>query len=247
MDVARVEVYLDDQEKPFAVLEKPPFVLELDPANLAEGTHYLIAVVQYKDGSVDHHEYVFEVRRKGPIFAGHIASAPVMSPIEVRMVDSVELESPAKPDLFKHAVLPLLLFLALAGTAMWLAKIGEKPIPGGVLAAGGKVETPVAEEATPVAAGGADGKALYAKHCASCHKLDGSGMPPTFPALAGNPNLADAEYVIKTVLHGKPGTAMPPFGAQLSDEEVAAVVNYIRNAWGNSFGQVSPEEVAELR
>jgi len=249
MDVARVEVYLDDQEKPFAILDKPPFVLELDPSTLAEGTHYIIAVVHYADGSVDHHEYVFEVRRKGPVFVGHIASAPVMSPIELKMVDSVELEAPAKPDLFKHAVLPLLLFLLLAGTALWLARVGEKPVPGGVLAAGGKVEVPAAPAAGggAAAAGLADGKALYEKHCASCHLASGQGMPPTFPALAGNENLADHEMVVKTVLHGRPGTAMPPFGNQLSDEEVAAVVNYILNAWGNNYGTVDPEFVAKLR
>ena len=246
MDVARVEVYLDNQEKPYAILEKPPFTIELDPSGLAEGTHYLIAVVHYADGSVDHHEYVFEVARKGPVYAGHIARAPIMAPIEVRMVDSVELEAPAKPDFFRYALLPVLLFLILAGTATWLAYYGENAIPGGALAAGGKVEART-EAKTPAAMGGADGKALYLNLCASCHQPDGRGMPPTFPALAGNEHLKDAEYVIKTVLHGKPGTAMPPFAAQLDDQAAAAVISYIRTAWGNDFGPVSPEEVAKLR
>jgi len=245
MDVARVEVYLDNQDEPFAVLDKPPFVLELDPSGLAEGVHYLIAVVQYQDGSTDHHEYVFEVARKGPVFAGHIARAPVTAPLEVRMVDSVEIENPTRPDMVRHALLPLALFLLLAGTALWLAKVGEKAVPGGALAAGGKVAAAVATGGSQAAPAG--GKELYDQHCASCHKPDGSGMPPTFPALAGNQNLADAEYVVKTIVEGKPGTAMPPFGQQLNDAQVAAVASYIRTAWGNSFGPVSEDLVAKVR
>ena len=56
MDIARVEVYLDNQDEPVAVLDRPPFVFELDPSKLEVGTHYLIAVVHYQDGSMDHHE-----------------------------------------------------------------------------------------------------------------------------------------------------------------------------------------------
>ncbi len=246
MDVARVEVFLDNQDEPFAVLEKPPFTIELDPSGLAQGTHYLIAVVHYADGSVDRHEYVFEVARRGPVYAGHIARAPIMAPIEVRVVDSVELEAPARPDFFRYALLPVLLFLIFVGTATWLAYYGEHAIPGGALAAAGQVQAK-AEKPTPATPGLADGKALYQQLCASCHQPDGRGMPPSFPALAGNENLKDAEYVIKTVLHGKPGTAMPPFAAQLDDQKAAAVVSYIRTAWGNDFGSVTPEEVARSR
>jgi len=247
MDIARVEVYLDNQDEPYAVLDQPPFVLELDPSKLEVGTHYLIAVVHYQDGSMDHHEYVFDVERKGPVYAGHVSRAPVTTPIEIRMVDRVELESPAKPDFVRYGLLPILLFLVLAATAAWLALEGEKSVPGGVLAAGGKVEAPKAPAGGTATAGLADGKALYEKHCASCHQVNGEGMPPTFPALAGNDRLADTEYVIKTVLHGKPGTAMPPFAAQLDDQAAAAVITYIRTAWGNNYGPVTPEEVSRLR
>ena len=246
MDIRRVEVYLDQGETPLKVLEEPPFTVRINPAELEPGEHYLTVVTHYADGSRDHHEYVFEVRREGPVFAGHIARAPLMSPVEVLLIDRVELEEPAKPRPAVHALLPVLLFLLIAGVATWLGFYGEVSAPEGILAAGGRVEASPKEK-TPASTGFADGKALYQKLCASCHQADGRGMPPTFPALAGNANLKDAEYVIRTVLHGKPGTAMPPFAAQLNDQAAAAVISYIRTAWGNDFGPVTPEEVARLR
>jgi mono/diheme cytochrome c family protein len=72
-------------------------------------------------------------------------------------------------------------------------------------------------------------------------------MGAVFPALAGNDRLADAAYTIDVVLNGKPGTAMPAFGGRFSDEEVAAVVSYVRTSWGNAFGPVSAAEVAAAR
>ncbi len=247
MDIRRVEVFLDQSEKPFRVLEKAPFTVRIDPAELEPGEHFLIVVTHYADGSTDHHEYVFEVRREGPVFAGHISRAPLMSPVEVELIDRTEIEAPVKPRPFVHALLPVLLFLLIAGVATWLAYYGEAAAPEGILAAGGQVQAVEKPKASPTAAAAADGKALFLKLCASCHQPDGRGMPPTFPALAGNEHLKDAEYVIKTVLHGKPGTAMPPFGAQLDDQAAAAVISYVRTAWGNDFGPVSPEEVAKLR
>jgi mono/diheme cytochrome c family protein len=247
MDVSRVEVFLDNMEQPFTVLEKPPFRVGIDPAGLAEGEHYLVVVTYYQDGSSDHHEYVFEVRKKGPVYAGHIARAPLMSPVEVELLDAVETAPPVRPRPVFYATLPALLFLLIAGVATWLGYYGEsspenpKIAPGGVVAAAAPSPAPEAPKAATV-----DGRALYEQNCASCHQPDGQGMPPTFPALAGNAKLADAEYVIKTVLYGKPGTAMPPFN-KLSDEEVAAIASYVRTAWGNDFGPVSPEDVARLR
>ncbi|HGY09845.1 MAG TPA: c-type cytochrome [Oceanithermus profundus] len=112
---------------------------------------------------------------------------------------------------------------------------------------------PAGEEAAPAAApaGGAvdsavmsEGEQLYLASCASCHQPNGTGMA-TFPALAGNANLADADLVIDRILNGK--VPMPGFAGQFSDEQVAAVATYIRNSWGNDFGPVSPDEVAAKR
>ncbi len=102
------------------------------------------------------------------------------------------------------------------------------------------------------------GKSVYDGQCASCHSGDGQGMPPHFPSLAGNQSIQMGSAVnpIRMVLNGgyPPGTAgnpmpygMPPFAQSLSDDEVAAVVTFIRTSWGNRGAAVSARQANELR
>ena len=102
------------------------------------------------------------------------------------------------------------------------------------------------------------GQTVYTTHCASCHAVDGRGMPPDYPPLASNPSILMESSVnpIRMVLNGgfPPGTAgnpmpygMPPFAQTLSDDEVAGVVTYIRAAWGNRGSAVSARQANELR
>lgn len=94
-----------------------------------------------------------------------------------------------------------------------------------------------------------DGKALYAQYCASCHKDDGKGVEGIFPALV-NSTIATgrATTLIHTVLKGKSGSAqqMPAFGF-LPDEELSAVLNYIRNSWGNKAAEIQKEQINQKR
>jgi mono/diheme cytochrome c family protein len=102
------------------------------------------------------------------------------------------------------------------------------------------------------------GQTVYNTHCASCHAADGRGMPPEYPPLAANASIQMESAVnpIRMVLNGgfPPGTAanpmpygMPPFAQTLSDDEVAAVVTYIRASWGNRGSAVSARQANELR
>ncbi|MAH28615.1 cytochrome c oxidase subunit II [Pseudoalteromonas sp. S2721] len=83
------------------------------------------------------------------------------------------------------------------------------------------------------------GEQVYMASCAACHQPTGMGLPGVFPALKGSPIvLGDVKDHIDIVLHGKPGTAMQAFDKQLSIKQLAAVITYKRNAWGNDTGDV---------
>lgn len=102
------------------------------------------------------------------------------------------------------------------------------------------------------------GRRVYAAQCAVCHGTEGRGQTPAYPPLAGNRSITMASPVnsIRMVLNGgyPPGTAknprphgMPPFSHLLNDDEVAAVVTYIRVAWGNSGTPVAAAQANDLR
>jgi cytochrome c oxidase subunit 2 len=94
----------------------------------------------------------------------------------------------------------------------------------------------------------ARGEKVYGANCVACHQATGKGMPPAFPPLAGAKLVTGPkEGHIDMVLNGKPGTAMAPFGKQLSDTDIAAVISYERNSWGNKSGIVQPAEVKARR
>src|SRR5436190_14785527 len=97
------------------------------------------------------------------------------------------------------------------------------------------------------------GEQVYAKNCIVCHQATGKGVPPAFPPLDGSKVvLGPKEGQITTVLNGvtKNGTptAMVAFGKQLNDTELAAVITFTRNNWGNKTGEaIQPAEVKALR
>ncbi|HAU93214.1 cytochrome c oxidase subunit II [Alteromonas alba] len=84
-----------------------------------------------------------------------------------------------------------------------------------------------------------EGERVYNATCAACHMPNGEGLPGVFPALKGSPMaLNDMQGHIDIVLNGKTGTAMQAFGKMLSLKELAAVITYERNAWGNNTGDM---------
>lgn len=93
------------------------------------------------------------------------------------------------------------------------------------------------------------GEKEYNSICAMCHQASGKGLPPTFPSLVESDMVRNPDRRIdhiKNVIYGK--NAMPAFGEQLSDLQIAAIVTYERNAWGHETKEiVQPKEVKELR
>jgi len=121
-------------------------------------------------------------------------------------------------------------------------------------------KAPAAPSSAPATAEprGPDGSAVYASICAACHQATGAGLPPVFPPLAGSQWVAgDPRRLAALVIQGLSGPievlgqryegAMPPFGAQLDDAEIAAALSYVRSAWGNRAEPVTPALVAEVR
>ncbi len=95
----------------------------------------------------------------------------------------------------------------------------------------------------------ARGESVYNTNCAACHQPNGQGIPGVFPAIAGSA-IATGDVTGHTdiVMNGKAGTAMQAFGAQLNDVDLAAVITYQRNAFGNDAGDmVQPSDVAAAR
>jgi mono/diheme cytochrome c family protein len=102
------------------------------------------------------------------------------------------------------------------------------------------------------------GQAIYEDRCAACHSHSGAGVPNLFPRLASAPLVqsADPTSLIRVVLIGSRAVAtsaaptapaMPAFGWNLNDTEVADVLTYARNTWGNAASAVQPEDVTKLR
>lgn len=102
------------------------------------------------------------------------------------------------------------------------------------------------------------GAALFADNCASCHGAEGKGVPGTFPPLAGDPvvNAANPTAHIGAVLHGLSGKVingqkyeaqMPPFADQLSDQQVADIIDHERSSWGNRGALITAADVVAVR
>src|SRR5258705_4924492 len=96
---------------------------------------------------------------------------------------------------------------------------------------------------------GPDGKVVYSTTCAACHQATGEGVEGTYPPLAGSEWVnGDEAKVIRIVLHGLTGPVevagetysgmMPPWGGVLKDPELAAVLTYVRSAWGNKAAPI---------
>ena len=113
-------------------------------------------------------------------------------------------------------------------------------------AAAGAQDAPMLSPAATFAE--ADGAALFANVCQACHMPAGQGAAGAghYPALAGNANLETGAYPVYVVVHGLKG--MPPVGKMMTDDQVAAVVNYLRTNLGNSYTDpVTAQDVAAAR
>lgn len=153
-----------------------------------------------------------------------------------------------------HGFMPIVVkVVSVAGYADWVAAQG-----GGAVAAAGPVAVGDVVAASPAvgdtpAEWNKDtlmeyGERAYATHCSACHQANGEGLGDVFPALKGSA-VAIGPMVdhVNVVLNGQPGTTMASF-AHLTDEDLAAIITYERNAWGNDVGDLLlPAELGASR
>ena len=96
---------------------------------------------------------------------------------------------------------------------------------------------------SPALAQSGQGEAIFDQGCAACH--GGVGEGGAGPALRNNHTLENRQFVLGIMLRGQ--LMMPSFAGRLSNDQIAAVATYIRNSWGNHYGPITSQEVAEAR
>jgi ubiquinol-cytochrome c reductase cytochrome b subunit len=134
--------------------------------------------------------------------------------------------------------------------------IGQTPVLG--YGAPPAAPAPAATGAATTTTPGPDGAKIYGANCASCHNAAGTGLPGTFPPLAGNPYVTgDPNKLIGTLDNGMHGavsvngktynSVMPAWKGTLKPDEIAAVLTYIRSSWGNSAAPVTEAQVKAVK
>lgn len=90
------------------------------------------------------------------------------------------------------------------------------------------------------------GETLFLNNCAECHQRDGQGIPNIYPALAGSEVVRGSGVDVALVLIIGRGE-MPSFAGAISHEDMASIINYVRNAWGNRGESITPETIEKLQ
>ena len=271
----RIEIFIDAERGPRASFE-PPGQFELDTSDLADGSHVLRVRASGGEGRAGNEEIPFVVRngpgiavvglRKQEVVRGRV---PILvNAYESRPGDVFEpgrVETPAPIPTWTWV-----LALVVMTWAMWYVASEYRSHAEALAAAAPGVAAPASVPASPASTGGppstsaaepawkARGAQVFGNYCSSCHQLTGQGLPGVFPPLVGSATVKarDPSEHLKTILYGLQSktisgvaysAVMPPFGPQLAEADVAAVINHERSSWGNDAPLVQPEDVAAAR
>jgi len=263
-DYSKIEVYLDSNQEAIASYS-PPAQMELDTSKLDDGEH-TIKFVAIDTGNKRSIKKINFVVRNGPgITVYGLKDNDVVEGKLHLLLNSyggayMEKWEPARAE--TPAPIPTWTWIVFIGIVVWsMYYFIDQWSPTGSFA-----ETPTYQnirheetnEANNIKTIGISGSEVYRKSCSSCHQENGQGVPNVFPPLAGNlvVNDNDPSKHIRTVLFGLQGetingtlynTPMPGWAEQLSNEELAAVINHERSSWGNNGRMVTPEEVRKVR
>lgn len=270
--VSKISLFLDEAAEPFATY-RPPATVSLDTTTLADGSHTLFIVAEDTTGKVGRRSIPFIVQNgPGITVTGLRAGERVAGGITIDInafgadepFDPVRAESSGPIPVWTWVMSAIILgWAAWYGLEFFQTPAAFANTP--TYEANPVAMTPVADAAAAPsgkgsAAGfdyGATGPQLYTQNCSACHGASGAGVPGAFPPLAGDPvvNAADAKMHVTVVLHGLQGKAiggksyssqMPAF-AQLSDADIAAIIDHERTSWGNHGAVITPSEVKSSR
>jgi mono/diheme cytochrome c family protein len=152
----------------------------------------------------------------------------------------------------------VVLGLALA-LVLWAVAYILMARPDGLAGLGDqRMPDTLAQGTAPAQGAAADGRQLFVAKCQACHQANGQGLPGVFPPLAGSSWVkGPAEVPMQIVLHGLNGPievagsiysgAMPAFGEQMNDAELAAVLSFVRSEWGNTGPAVEADAIQGAR
>jgi cytochrome c oxidase subunit II len=263
----RIDVYLDDSEEPIQRLT-PPEKFNFDTKQIEDGEHKLTFRAFNENGDSSVRVIPFQVHN-GPAIAIHgiarddrlSGDVPILANAYSSTVgdefEPVLMETPAPIPTWAWVI--FLSVLAWGGGYISLEVNQRINGQTSVVASGGATPSVASSETSAKENDwSALGQQVYGNNCSSCHQANGSGLPGVFPPLKGNTVVlaSDAAGHIRAVLEGVSGkiidgityaSPMPGFSAQLSDEEVASVVNHERTQWGNNATTIAAEDVAKLR
>lgn len=267
-DKNRIHVYLDGQDEPI-VSYRPPVRFELDTTQLEDGSHTLKVVASDSTGHQGVRTINFEVRNGPGIDVEGLQDNDVLDgkvPILLNAYGGAKetLWEPSRAE--TPAPVPTWAWVLLLVIAAWASfyiaqqwnapeKYASSPTYSLFTGQGNDGQTTAK---TPLGSKANIGATLYRTSCSSCHQANGEGVKGAFPPLAGDPVVTDEDPTrhIEIILFGMQGeaiegveysAAMPPFSEQLSDEEVAAIINHERTSWGNDAPTVTAEDVEKIR
>ncbi|SMO86572.1 c-type cytochrome [Fodinibius sediminis] len=263
-----IHVYLDDGDEPI-VSYRPPVRFELDTTQLEDGPHKLKVVATDASGHKGVRTIPFEVRNGPGIDVEGLQDNDMLEgkvPILLNAYGGAKepfwepsrAETPAPVPTWAW----VLLLVVVAWSAFYIAQ--QWNVPDEYASSPtysfftGKGDNAQSTGQAPPPSKANIGATLYRTSCASCHQGNGEGVPGAFPPLSDDPVVTaeDPTRHIEIILFGMQGksidgveysAAMPPFSEQLSDEEVAAIINHERTSWGNDAPTVTAEQVQKVR
>lgn len=263
-----IHVYLDDGNEPI-VSYRPPVRFELDTTQLEDGPHTLKVVATDAIGHKGVRTIPFEVRNGPGIDVEGLQDNDTLDgkvPILLNAYGGAKepywepsrAETPAPVPTWAW----VLLLVVVAWSTFYIAQqwnvpeeYASSPTYSFFTGKGGNTQ---ATDQPPSSSKANIGATLYRTSCASCHQGNGEGISGAFPPLSDDPVVTaeDPTRHIEIILFGMQGeaingveysAAMPPFSEQLSDEEVAAIINHERTSWGNDAPTVTADQVQKVR